>query len=121
MIVKGELSAGHGKALLAAAAGSSRVSLAKEAIAFNYSVRKLESVASASAERQPVGGKPNPMDDVSSRFAHLRDLERQIGQQLGTKVQILTDARGKRGKLCIEFYGVDHFDGLLNRLNVRAS
>lgn len=120
MIVKGELSAGHGKALLAAPAGAQRVALAKEAQTFNYSVRKLEAVAAKVGERKPVGGKGNPAEDVASRFAHVRDLERQIGQQLGTKVQIQTTSSGKRGRLCIDFYGLDHFDGLLQRLNVRA-
>ncbi|HYE60857.1 MAG TPA: ParB/RepB/Spo0J family partition protein [Phycisphaerales bacterium] len=120
MIVKGELSAGHGKALLAAPAGPQRVGLAREAHTFNYSVRKLESIAAKVGERKAKGGKADPMEDLSTRYAHLRDLERQIGQQLGTKVQILTTGSGKRGRLCIEFYGLDHFDGLLQRLNVRA-
>jgi ParB family chromosome partitioning protein len=120
MISKGELSAGHGKALLAAPAGPGRVGLARSAVTFAYSVRKLEGIASAAGQAKVPAGKINPLDEVSGRLAHLRDLERQIGQQLGTKVQVVTDRKGKKGKLCIEFYGLDHFDGLLTRLNVRA-
>jgi ParB family chromosome partitioning protein len=120
MIVKGQLSAGHGKALLAAAPGPGRVNLAKEAVTFNYSVRKLESLAAARGENKPKG-RPGPMDELGARLASQRDLERQIGQQLGTKVQISTDRSGKRGRLIIEFYGLDHFDGLLSRLNIRTT
>jgi len=120
MISKGELSAGHGKALLAAPAGPARVGLARSAVTFAYSVRKLEGMAATLGEAKAVPGKPSPLEEMSGRLAHLRDLERQIGQQLGTKVQIATDRKGKRGKLTIEFYGLDHFDGLLTRLNVRA-
>jgi ParB family chromosome partitioning protein len=120
MISKGELSAGHGKALLAAPAGPARVGLARSALTFAYSVRKLEGMAATLGEAKAVPGKPSPLEEMSGRLAHLRDLERQIGQQLGTKVQIATDRKGKRGKLTIEFYGLDHFDGLLTRLNVRA-
>jgi hypothetical protein len=36
-------------------------------------------------------------------------------------VQISTDRSGKRGRLIIEFYGLDHFDGLLSRLNIRTT
>jgi ParB family chromosome partitioning protein len=120
MISKGLLSAGHGKALLAAPMGPDRVGLARTAQTFGYSVRKTEQAAAAMAQRKSPGATPSPLDEISGRLAHLRDLERQIGQQLGTKVQISTDRKGKRGKLTIEFYGLDHFDGLLSRLNVRA-
>jgi ParB family chromosome partitioning protein len=121
MIVKGELSAGHGKALLALPAGQSRVDLAKRVVAEGISVRKVEQLAAAAVGEESSNAKPaNPLDEFAARMAGLRDLERQIGQQLGTKVAIRTDRRGKRGKLTIEFYGLDHFDGLMTRLNVRA-
>jgi len=60
-------------------------------------------------------------DDEAARLAGLRDLERQIGQQLGTKVFIQADRKGKKGKILIEFYGIDHFQGLLTRMGIRAS
>jgi hypothetical protein len=60
------------------------------------------------------------LEQASGREAVLRDLERQVSQQLGTKVTIQADRGGKRGKLIIEFYGLDHFDGLLARMGIRA-
>ena len=120
LIAKGELTAGHGKALLSAPAGPARVALAKAAAQHGYSVRKLEHLAAVGEPDRSTPAPVSALDDAGARLAGLRDLERQIGQQLGTKVAIRTDRRGKRGKLTIEFYGLDHFDGLLARLNVRA-
>jgi len=120
MLARSELSAGHGKALLAAPPGEARIRLAGQAAAQGMTVRALEQAAAQ------LGGKPRKQGAVAAgggsaeRLAALRDLERQIGQQLGTKVQISTDRRGTRGRLAIEFYGLDHFDGLLARLNVRT-
>lgn len=113
LISSGKLSAGHGKALLAIAAGDERVSVANMAAQMGWSVRRVEQL---SQRRSPsVGGVSG---EVSPRWAVLRDLERQIGQHLGTKVLIATDRKGKRGRMSIEFYGLDHFDGLLARLGI---
>ena len=46
------------------------------------------------------------------------DLERRLGDRLGTKVKIQTNRAGTKGKLVIEFYGIDHFDGLVRELGV---
>jgi hypothetical protein len=85
-------------------------------------VRKVEAIASEIAQgggAASKGGGPTPTD-VSPRHAVLRDLERQIGAHLGTKVQIQTDPAGKRGRLVIEFYGLDHFDGVVTKLGFSA-
>jgi ParB family chromosome partitioning protein len=118
MISQGQLSGGHGKALLMAPPGAARVALAKDAAAGGWSVRRLE--AAVKQGDQPPRPAPALHDSAALRLAGLRDLERQIGQQLGTKVIITTDRQGKRGRLEIEFYGLDHFDGLLARLNIRT-
>lgn len=51
--------------------------------------------------------------------ANVRDLEEQIGKHLGTKVKIKTAGNGKRGTLSIEFFNLDHFDGLLSKIGVK--
>ena len=112
LISIGKLSAGHGKALLAIAAGDERVSVANMAAQMGWSVRRVEQL---SQRRAPATARAG---EVSPRWAVLRDLERQIGQHLGTKVLIATDRKGKRGRMSIEFYGLDHFDGLLARLGI---
>jgi predicted N-acetyltransferase YhbS len=84
------------------------------------SVRELERLARAAA----VGGagvSKAPATDprLEARLAVLADLQRQIGQSLGTKATIRADRKGKNGRIVLEFYGLDHFDSLLNRLGVR--
>lgn len=119
MISAGELTAGHGKALLAVAAGEPRIALARTAARDQVSVRELERMTQTRAVRlspEAVGGGKS--DDA--RLAVLADLQRQIGQQLGTKVTIVTDRRGKKGKITLEFYGLDHFDALMTRLGVKT-
>jgi ParB family transcriptional regulator, chromosome partitioning protein len=119
LISKNILSAGHGKALLAAPAGAARIALAKEAAERSYSVRKLESeakhLAMPGAARAASAAQPTPREAV------LRDIEKRISQALGTKVAIRTDSTGKRGQITLDFYDLDQFDGLLARLGVSSS
>ncbi len=117
LIATGKLSQGHGKALLAIPAGEKRERMAKLAAMMQWSVRRLEQEAAQASQKPAKAAAP----DASPRAAVLRDLERQIGQHLGTKVAILADKQGKRGRMIIEFYGLDHFEDLLGKLGVHAS
>lgn len=117
LISGGSLSAGHGKALLAAPAGPSRVTLAERAAKQQWSVREIERLCKAGPAQKPI---PPVNDRDQARLAVLGDLQRQIGQQLGTKVSIVTDRRGKKGRVTLEFYGLDHFDSLMTRLGVKV-
>ncbi len=118
LIAEGKLSAGHGKALLSMPAGDARVNAATLAANFGWSVRRLEQAGQDAANAIEVAKTESP--EQRQRNAVLRDLERQIGQHLGTKVSILTDANGKRGRMIVEFYGLDHFDGLLTKLGMHG-
>ncbi|HZW06285.1 MAG TPA: ParB/RepB/Spo0J family partition protein [Phycisphaerales bacterium] len=51
--------------------------------------------------------------------ANVRDLEEQVGKHLGTKVKIKTSGAGKRGVISIEYYSLDHFDGLVSKMGVK--
>lgn len=119
LIAAGKLGAGHGKALLTAPAGEARNRLAQQAASEELSVREVERLAAAMSKKPEIPmerARANPGDDP--RLAVLSDLQRQIGQQLGTKVVISTDRRGHKGRIIMEFYGLDHFDSLLSRLGV---
>ena len=48
--------------------------------------------------------------------AHVQDLQRQLGAHLGTKVTIQAGKKKGTGRLIIDFYGLDQFDGLMQRL-----
>lgn len=115
LIAAGKLSAGHGKALLMAPPGPLRLTLAKEAVARSWSVRRLE--MAARDKEAPVATPPTPQEP-SVRDAVVRDIERRVGQHLGTKVEVFSDRAGKRGRMVIEYYGLDHFEGILQRMGV---
>jgi ParB family transcriptional regulator, chromosome partitioning protein len=122
MISTGRLSAGHGKALLMAPAGPDRIKLAEQACDEGWAVRRLERAAAALANPQTeapgssTADRPGP--DLA-RVAARAELERQLSEHLGTKVSLVTDRTGSKGRMAIEFYGLDHFDGLLAKLGFR--
>jgi ParB family chromosome partitioning protein len=121
LIVKGRLSAGHGKALLSVPPGPRRVQLAREAAErSDLTVREIEVKARAVAAEARALSR-GPVDEAkAARQAGLRDLERQISEHLGTKAYITTDRAGKKGRLTIEFYGIDHFQGVIARMGIRG-
>jgi hypothetical protein len=47
----------------------------------------------------------------------MEDLQRRLGDHLGTKVHIKTGRKRGQGSLIIEFYDLDQFEGLMQRLN----
>lgn len=118
MIAGGRLSAGHGKALLAASPGPARVALAQRAAEAGWSVRRLESAVRSGAStrsRQPATSAPQRGD--IERHA----LERRLSEHLGTRVHIATARGGTRGTITLAFYSLDHFDDLMSRLGLRVS
>jgi ParB family chromosome partitioning protein len=120
MIERGQLSAGHGKALLAAVPGPVRMSLAQRAVSENWSVRQLERLSieatMAAAQGKVVAVSPPSRETELRALAARTALEKQLGEHLGTKVRIVTNKAGSRGRLTVEFYGLDHFDGLLGKM-----
>jgi ParB family chromosome partitioning protein len=113
LIARDKLSAGHGKALLALPPGPGRVDAAKRAAAHQWSVRKLEELARG--EKKGVAAAP-----AEKRSVGVADLERRLGAHLGTKVRILPDRSGIRGRLVISFYDLDQFDGVLAKIGLGA-
>jgi ParB family chromosome partitioning protein len=114
LVSSGKLGLGHGRALLSVPAGAARVALGERAARESWSVRALERACAALTT--PVkASAPGEAKDFS-RLAARAALEKQLGEHLGTKVQITTDRSGARGRLSLEFYDLDHFDGLLGKL-----
>ena len=54
----------------------------------------------------------------AAHLGYLRDLQRQLSEQLGTKVHLQPGRTKGSGRLVIEFYDLDQFDGLMKRLGV---
>ncbi len=112
----GRLSLGHAKALLSVTDLSRRRHLAELTIREDWSVRRLEKqAASLAGPRRKAASTP------AAAPAHRHDLERQLGDHLGTKVRIHPGKKKGTGRLSIEFYSLDQFDGLMERLGFQGS
>ncbi|MCH8858244.1 MAG: ParB/RepB/Spo0J family partition protein [Proteobacteria bacterium] len=109
----GQLSLGHGKALLGAARGSSRVGAARRAVAERWSVRQAERWASGETKRQSGQAKKVLGNEAPSQKT---ELERQLSEHMGTRVRLTSGSRSGQGRLTIEFYSLEQFDGLMEKI-----
>ena len=117
----GELGMGHGRALLAVSDLSQRAALATSAMAQHWSVRELERRIRVAREPRPgaASASADPLSKDPVRL-HMDDLERRLGEVLGTRVAIQTGQKKGTGRLSIAFYSIDQFEGILERLGYRG-
>jgi ParB family chromosome partitioning protein len=112
----GGLSMGHGRALLAITNIEERGQLAQSAVKGQWSVRELE--------RRIRSHKPAPKGETQAKAPsptelQMDDLQKRLGEHLGTKVQIRTGRKKGTGTLSLSFYSLDDFEGILDRLGFR--
>lgn len=111
MLADCQLSMGHARAILALPTDELRRKLANRAMAGRLSVREVERLV-----RKYLAGTGQVNTTVRSKPPHILDIENKLSSQLCTKVNIETRKSGQRGKLIIEFYSLDEFDGILERI-----
>ena len=116
MLVDGQLSMGHARAILALPTDELRRKLANRAMAGRLSVREVERLV-----RKYLAGTGQAPSTVRSKPPHIVDLENKLASELKTKVSIETRKSGQRGRIIIEFYSLDEFDGLTERLGLHCS
>ncbi|MBL8745510.1 MAG: ParB/RepB/Spo0J family partition protein [Phycisphaerae bacterium] len=120
MVAAGELSGGHAKALLMAPPGEGRIAAARKAASAGWSVRALEQWAGDAARRVATAtlkGEPAAVVGATqARAIHVAALEKQLGDHLGTRVRVKTSASGKKGRIVLDFYSLEHFEGLMARM-----
>jgi len=130
-IASGAISVGHAKVLLSCEDHTMRAELARRAIAQGWTVRDLESAIdslhSSHDESGAGAGNEQPETPGVTAATHpdrvgsvLRDLERSLSEHLGTRVVLKTNKQGTKGRVQIEFYDLDQFDGLLAKLGVQG-
>lgn len=110
------LSMGQARAIAGLADAVQQRGLAEKAVREGLSVRQVEQ--EARRLQQPTSTKPATSTNTGSPV--LSDLEKQIGQQLGTRVKIKAGKKKGAGTIAIDFYSLDEFDALLSRLDVKA-
>ena len=106
MLEHGRIDAGHGKVLLALDGGD-QVRAARKVVDSKLSVRQTEALVKAMLA-PAVDMAPQRKDPDIDR------LERQLSERFGTKVVI--ENKNGRGKLVIQYSGLDVLDGILNRI-----
>jgi len=115
MLIDGQLTMGHARAILALPTDELRRKLANRAMAGRLSVREVERLV-----RKYVTGTGQTRPTVRPKPAHILDLESKLSSQLGTRVSIETRKNGQRGKIIIEFYSLDEFDRIAERIGLAA-
>ena len=110
-LVSGQLSAGHGRALLGLRDKSKTMGLAERAVERNMSVREVEA-AVRSANRPE---KPGKVEDGShAKVDYLSDLENKVTETLSRRCRITNTAKKKTVEL--EFVDDEDLQSLLTSL-----
>nr|WP_268233531.1 ParB/RepB/Spo0J family partition protein [Tissierella pigra] len=106
-ISKGELTSGHGKALLGIKDKKKQLLVAEEIIKNNLNVRDVESIANKKKDftRKSI---------ISNKDPNIINLEEELMERLGTKVN-LTEG-DKKGKIEIEYYGYEDLERIIDIL-----
>lgn len=108
MVSVGGLSMGHARALLAVSDAERQRALAGRVSVEGLSVRDVERLVQ---EEAPAGPSATPK---TARSTHMEDLERQLRERLGTRVQV--QDRGGKGRVVIEYFSSAELDRLLEVL-----
>ncbi|HUI42232.1 MAG TPA: ParB/RepB/Spo0J family partition protein [Terriglobia bacterium] len=116
MLERGDLTAGHARALLAVPHEGEQVRLAGIIAKRGLSVREAEKLAAAAAgPGGPAAAKPEAAKPVDP---NVRSAVIELERALGTKVKITGD--GKRGRVEISYFSAEDLDRIY-RMLTRAS
>ncbi len=110
-ISKGELTSGHGKALLGIKDKKEQLLAAEKIIANNLNVRQTEEMTN---KKTTANKKINVKNSKGSKDSHIIDLEESLMRTLGTKVNLIQG--DKKGKIEIEYYGYEDLERIIDVL-----
>ncbi len=113
MLLDGQLTMGHARAILALPTDELRRKLANRAMAGRLSVREVERLV-----RKYLTSTGQVKTTARSKPPHILDLESKLSAQLGTRVTIETRKNGQRGRIIIEFHSLDEFDRITEMLGL---
>ncbi|MGH7296738.1 MAG: ParB/RepB/Spo0J family partition protein, partial [Polyangiaceae bacterium] len=110
-VVAGELTEGHGRALLGAGEASLIEELADRALRGHLSVRATEALVRARTQAKKKGKDGAA---TNGKSASVRDLEARLTRGLGAKVEVRD--RGNKGEIAIPYADLDALDRLIDKL-----
>ena len=105
---RGELSAGHARAILSLKSEKKQLEAAQKIIALGLSVRQAELICK-NMEREPA-----PQKEVTLAVEYVAECEKSLSKHLGRGVKIVNGKR--KGRFELEFYGQDDLQNLLDAL-----
>ena len=101
-IIKGEITRGHGRALLSIANKEERIKAAEDIVNNKTNVREIEKMVKKENKKTKKEIKKGPFQ---------REIEENLMSALGTRVKLTTKKNG--GKIEIEFYSHEDLDRII--------
>ena len=107
LLSKGELTAGHARALI----GAENINgLARTIIRKNLNVRQVETLVKGGTYRSNLQNRREDAKDPNTR-----ELERGLTEKLGLKVEL--QSKGEGGKLAVHYKTLEQLDEIIRRLS----
>ena len=111
LIIESKIREGHARALLALSTESAQISLADRIVRDRMTVRQIETEAGAVKKRKTADSTEK------EKPTHIAFLEKSMSSHLSTRVTV-SEKRGGKGKIVIEFYSHDDFDRLTELMHI---
>ena len=108
MVRKGELTAGHARAVLSLKTQKLQEAAAQKIATLGLSVRQAEQLC------KNMGKEPAPVKEPTLAVDYVAECEKSLTKHLGRKVKIISGK--KKGRFELEFYGQDDLQKLLDAL-----
>lgn len=116
MLINGQLTAGHARAILSLPSDELRRKLANRAMAGRLSVREVERLV-----RRYLAEEGTAPARAKVKSPHIVDLEDKLCRHLGTHVAIEARKNGQRGRIVINFNSLDEFDRIADALGLACN
>lgn len=110
-LLKGDLlTMGHARAIAGLSDPGEQIKIAEKVVGSALSVRQTEAMVTR------LKTDPAAKPAVVHKTANITDLEQQMTRSISTKVQIQPSRKKGAGKVVIDYYSLDDFDRILDRI-----
>ena len=110
-IRSGEISAGHGRAILSLDSEENQQKLFNKIISESLNVRQSE--LAANALKNPAKSEPKAKAQLSNT---LKKTQKALSDILDVKVEIKTAPNGKKGKIVLDFKNEEELENILSHI-----
>lgn len=117
MVERGEISAGHGRTLLALGSEEEMINTAKLIAEKDLSVRQTEKLVKSINAEKEKGDKEDKQEKISLKPSYFSEVELALTEYLGKKVTVTGSKNNEGGVLQIEFYSQEELKELANKLH----